>query len=217
MSVQSVAVDQALRRDEAVLDRGLSWSGALTRRWWIPALTTTLAVLASLLLTSRQAPVYRSSTMLTVAPNSSVEANGDILRSLEALERRTIIATFAQIPGTVEARAAIAAALPDVAGTLDGYRISSSVLPNTNIVAIDVEGPDAARTAAVANEAAAVTTNEARSLYRIFTMKTLAKATAPNRPLHPNPRRNAVAAAIVGLVAGLVAAVVVSRFSRKAP
>jgi len=213
MSVRSLKTADHLTRQDGAdeADRVPRASGrALARRWWIPLIIAAIAVGAAAWLTSRQAPVYRASTMLAVAPTSAVESTSDILRSLETLERRTLIATFARIPPTPEARAAIASLLPDHAGAIGRYRIEASVLPNTNIVKIDVEGDDAALAADIANAAADVTTTEARRIYRIYTMKPLAKATPPNRPLYPDPRRNYLGAGVAGLFLGLVVAAVIS-------
>lgn len=177
---------------------------ALRSLWWLVLLAVAVALGASALATARQQPLYRASASLVVAPTTAVDAPADILRSLETLERRSIIATFARIPGSQEAQRAVAAqvGLPN----LDGWRVEGSVLPNTNILRIDAEGPDAARVAQVANAAAEATRQEARALYRIFTMRNLAEATPPTRPALPDWPRNLLVAAAIGLLLGVLAA-----------
>lgn len=179
-------------------------ASSLRARWWLVLLAVAVAVGASALATARQQPLYRASASLVVAPNTSIEEPADILRSLETLERRSIIATFARIPGSQEAGRAVAGqlGLPN----LEGWRIEGSVLPNTNIIRIDAEGPDAARVAQVANAAAEATRQEARALYRIFTMKVLAEATPPTRAALPDWPRNLLVATAIGLLLGLLAA-----------
>jgi len=187
------------------------------RRWWIALLTVLVALLASAVVTARQARVYRASTSLVVTPSYRVDATGDILRSLETLERRSVIATFARIPPTRAARAAAAARLGRPPSDLSGYRVDGSVLPSTNIIKIDVEGPDGNLAAELANALAAVTTQESRSLYRIFTLKVLVEAVPPSRPAHPDARRNAVVAAICGLLLGVAAVVISDRLRGVSP
>lgn len=177
---------------------------ALRSRWWLVLLAVAGALGASALATARQQPLYRASASLVVAPTADVDAPADILRTLETLERRSIIATFARIPGSREAQRAVAAQLG--LPSLDGWRVDASVLPNTNILRIDAEGPDAARVAQVANAAAEATRQEARALYRIFTMRTLAEATPPTRPALPDWRRNLLVAAAIGLLLGVLGA-----------
>ena len=183
---------------------------ALRAGWWLIALALAAALGAAAVFTSREQPVYRASATVVVAPNETVEAVGDVLRSLETLERRSVIATFARIPSTAQARAAIGQRLGRP-GQLEGYRIEAAVLPNTNILKIDVEGPEAGTTAAAANAAAELIHDEVRSLYRIYTTRTLSAAAPPSRPIHPDPRRNYVVAGLLGLLAGLVAALAVER------
>lgn len=192
------------------MSRPRGYGDSLRRGWWIVALAAAAALGTAAIVTTRQSPVYRSSATLVVVPSPGVEDTTDILRSLETLERRSVIATFARIPSTPGARAAVARRL-GLGPALDGYRIEASVLPNTNIIKIDVEGSQAARAAAVANAAAEVTRAEVGSLYRIFTTRSLAEATPSPRPIHPDPRRNYVVGGLLGLFVGVVAALVVER------
>lgn len=182
---------------------------ALRRRWWIVVLATAISLGAAAVVTSRQSPVYRASATVVVAPTTSVEAVGDILRTLETLERRTVIATFARIPASPQVRTAVAEKLK--LESLRGLRIEGAVVPSTNILRIDVEGAEAGRVAAVANAAAEVTRDEVRALYRTFTTRTLSEASVPSRPVFPDPRRNAVVASLLGLFVGAVAALAASR------
>ncbi|HSD30053.1 MAG TPA: hypothetical protein VLL75_22325 [Vicinamibacteria bacterium] len=179
---------------------------------WIAALAVVAALVASAIVTARQERVFRASTTLVVTPTSEVEGAGDILRSLETLERRSVIATFARIPSTPGARAAAAERLARQPSELRDYRVEGSVLPSTNILKIDVEGPDGDLAASLANALATATKDEVRNLYRIFTLKVLAEAAAPSRPVRPDPRRNYVVAAICGLLLGVAAAVVAERW-----
>lgn len=184
---------------------------ALTRGWWIVLLTVILALGAAAWATSRQEPVYRATTTLAVIPNSEVSGTEDVLRSLDTLERRTVVATFARIPSTAETRADAARRLKIDDRELRKYHIRASVLPNTNIIKVDVEGPDRRRVAQVANAAAAVTRREARNMYRIYTMHTLEKAVSARRPIHPTPARNYLVAGLLGLFLGIGAAILCER------
>lgn len=186
---------------------------ALTRRWWLVLLTLALALAAAAWATSRQTPVYRASTTMAVIPNSEVSGTEDVLRSLDTLERRTVVATFARIPSAAETRADAARRMGIDGKGIRAYRIHASVLPNTNIIKVDVEGPDRRRVADLANAAAAVTRREARSMYRIYTMHPLEKAVPARRPIHPTPARNYLVAGILGFLLGLAAALLLERLS----
>lgn len=207
----------------------------LRRQWWIVVLLAAVAIVAAAFFTSRQRPIYRATTSLIVVPNTEVRGTGDVLRSLETLERRTIVATFAKLPASPRVRDRVMARFrqqePQVPGgaqplrfepspevtallqrdpqALRGYRIQGSVLPYTNIIKIEVEGPNREVATEVANAAAYFTTREARRLYRIYTMRTLEEAYASRTPIHPDPKRNYLVAGVLGLFLGVAGALAV--------
>jgi capsular polysaccharide biosynthesis protein len=185
-----------------------------TRYVWLPVVLILMGIGTAAILTARQTPVYRSATTMILAPSSLVESTADFLRSLDTLERRSVIATLAEIPAAPSTRAATAEQLGRSPASLRPYRIVGSVMPYTNILRVDVEGQDPAEVAAVANAVADVTAREARDLYRIFSMRQLAQAVPPARPVSPDPSRNYWVGAIVGLFLGLAAAFVLDRFEQ---
>lgn len=186
----------------------IDYARALTRGWWIVVLMIAIALGVTAFVTARQDVVYEAAAMFVVAPTSETSDPGDVMKSLETLERRTVIATFARIPATLELREAVGARLK-----IDPrpYRIHGSVVPNTNIIRVSVEGPQADVAAAVANTAADLTAREARSLYRVYTMRLLARATPPRKPSYPEPRRNYLVGAAVGAFLGIAAALAADR------
>ena len=186
----------------------VDYARALTRGWWIVLVMIAVAIGVTAVVTSRQRVVYEATAMLVVAPTSETSDPGDVMKSLETLERRTVIATFARIPGTLELREAVGARLK-----IDpkAYRIHGSVVPNTNIIRIETEGPRADMAALVANTAADLTTREARSLYRVYTMRLLARATPAHRPSYPDPQRNYLVGAAIGAFLGIAAALAADR------
>lgn len=179
---------------------------ALRRGWWLALLAAAATVLVAWFLASRERPVYRASASLVATPSSAVEEPGDVLRAIDTLERRTLVATFSKIPAAPETREDAARRLRLEPADVRYYWIGGSVLPNTNVVRIDVLGPDPQRAADVANAVAEETRHEARSLYGIFTLRHLARAEAPRRPERPDPKRAVAVGGVVGLFLGALAA-----------
>ncbi|HUH12251.1 MAG TPA: hypothetical protein VMK65_04045 [Longimicrobiales bacterium] len=189
---------------------------ALRHWWWALLLVAAATVAAAAFFTARQDRVYRAAATVAVGPAAEIEGASDVMRSLETLERRTIIATFASV---AEARATrdSAAALLDLAPRdLSGYRVRAAVVPSTNIIRVSVEGPDGERVARVANAVSAVLADRAREMYRIFALRPLEEAVAARSPLRPEPTRNLIIAAIVGVFAGMLVALALE-FLRPAP
>ena len=169
-----------------------------------------VALAAAAFYTARQQPVYRATTILAVVPTADVQGTEEILRSLDTLERRTVVATFAKVASTAATRKAAAQALALPPRALRAYRMRGSVMPNTNIIQLEVDGPDPRTAAALANAAAAVTLREARRMYRIYGMRTLEEAAPSRHPVYPTPRRNYVVAAVLGLFVGALAALLLA-------
>jgi capsular polysaccharide biosynthesis protein len=124
-----------------------------------------------------------------------------------------VLATIAQIPLTVETRNKAAKALNLDTPELARYEVRSLVLPNTNLIKIEVRGPDPQKAAEVANVFAAVTQDSGRELYRIFKIDTFGKATPERRAVYPEPQQNLLLGAVLGLFTGLVGAWIAERVS----
>lgn len=190
---------------------------ALRHWWWALLLVTGVTVAAAAFFTARQARVYRAAATVTVAPAAQIEDPSDVMRGLETLERRTIIATFASV---AEARQTLdsAAALLDLGPRdLSGYRVQASVVPRTNIIRVTVEGRDGERVASVANAVTEVLSARASELYRIFALQPLEAAVPARSPIRPDPGRNLITAAILGMFAGMLVAVALEYFRRSLP
>lgn len=186
-------------------DEGIVFGG-LRRGWWIVLLAVLVGVGSAWVFTQREPSRYLASATLVATLSSSVDDTGDLLRGVETLERRSVIATFAKIPGRVETKETAARRMDVDPGDLRAYWIGGAVIPHTNLLRVDVRGPDPEVAAELANRAADVTRHEARSLYRVFTLRHLERAEPPRRPESPEPTRNLLVGGILGLFAGLALA-----------
>lgn len=197
---------------------GMRIYGRIIRRlWWLVLLIFVVSIITGIAITKSEPRIYSSYTMLAVAPNSKVKDVGEIIRSIDSLDRRSILATFARIPTTRETYKSALNRLSNPGDYQHGFSVSASVLPNTNIIRINVEGPDPEKSAELANAIAKVTQREARSMYRIYKMDTITRATPRSKPIHPEPTRNLFISVILGLFFGLAIAFIVEYFTAPAP
>jgi capsular polysaccharide biosynthesis protein len=194
-TVQSLHPDGRVETDSESKSRAPLWD------WAVAAIVLAASIGAAAALTARETPLYRSSALVAVYPNSEVEGAEDILRSLDTLERRTIIATLARLASTSETAQQAAEQAQMDARDIGRFRLNASVLPNTNLLRIEVEGPDANGVASFANAAAAVLSAEARSLYRIYALRVVGSASPASRPFSPDRRRHFFVAVVVGVIA----------------
>lgn len=191
------------------------YTRALRRGWWIVLLVAAVTVAVAWFLARSQDPVYRASATLVATPSSSVEDQDEVLDAVETLERRTIVATFAEIPSAFGTRERAARRLGVEPADIRYYWIGGSVLPHTNVVRVDVIGPDAERTAEVADAVAAATRRQARSFYGVFTLRHLAAAEVPDEPERPDPERALAVGGVLGLFLGALAALAAEALRRR--
>ena len=193
----------------------IDYGGAL-RRNWLPAAATLVATLVvTAVLTATRTPVYESAAQLIVAPTRTTTEISDVVRSVETLERRTIIATFARMAASDAIHRDAAATLELPRDVARRFRVSGSVVSNTNILRIEARGPDPEIAARFANAAALSTAREAEALYRVFTLRLLAEASPPSGPVYPDRQRNYLVGLALGIAFGFAAALAVDRMRRR--
>ena len=188
-------------------ERGVVFA-ALRGGWWLLLAGAVVGGLVGWVLAARQEPVYAARATLAVAPARSGLDTEDTLRALEALERRTLVATFAELASRRRTREQAGAALRMAPQELRSYRLHGAVVPNTNLVRLEASGPRAETAARLASAAAEVTRREAVALYPVFMLEVVEPAEPPSRPVSPRPLRDAAIALLLGAFAGLALALV---------
>lgn len=186
---------------------------ALVRRWWIPILVVTIALGSAACFTSRQRLIYESRNLMVVKPRADLSSAFDISRSLETLERRSVPATFARLASTQAIRQSAAMSLGIGAEELQDFSIEGQVVPNRNMIQVEVRGPDPLRVAAVANNVAHLTREAAERLYRIFELEVVEEASPAKRAVYPNPVRNYLVAGILSSFVGVLFALFVDKLA----
>lgn len=186
-------------------DEGLLFE-ALRRGWWVLLVAILFSVGTAWWITSREEPRFAAEALLVVAPHRNLKDPSDIIRSIETLERRTVLATLAKIPGRAETKELASAELGWDTATLRRYWIGGSVVPQTNLLRIQVQGPDAEGAARLATAAAHATRHEADRIYRVYYLRMLEEAEVSRRPIRPQPGRNLLVAGVLGLFVGIGAA-----------
>jgi capsular polysaccharide biosynthesis protein len=171
---------------------------AILRDWKRIALITVAATLFAWIVSSMQPPRYRASTLASVAPLQDALQANDYLRGLEVLERRTVVTTVAALAMSATTRAQVGAGADT--------DIQATVLPNTNLFSVDVEGGDAAKVAAIANRVAALMSTQTRAMYKYYGVTTIAAARQPTEPVSGRSLRAIAAGPVIGLLLGIVAA-----------
>lgn len=170
----------------------------LLRDWKRIVLITLAVTVIAWSLSSLQPPRYQASALAAVAPLAAGLEPNELLRGVEVLERRTVVATVAALAQTPATRTQAAAP--------SGYDIRAAVLPNTNLVRLDVQGDDPAQTAAIANRIPQLLSAQTRAMYKYYGVTMISPASAPTAPFGGGPGPAIAAGMLLGLLLGAIAA-----------
>ncbi|HEX8148580.1 MAG TPA: Wzz/FepE/Etk N-terminal domain-containing protein [Pyrinomonadaceae bacterium] len=175
----------------------------LKRYWWLILLAFAIGFGSAAFFTRRRTPTYRATTTLVVGPNENLKTTREVVDSLNTLDRRSVVATFARLPSgrTVRERAQQQLQLNEA--QLAPYEVKTAVVPDTNVLEVSAEGPDARTAAAFADAVADQTTTYAREIYDIYGMKVLDRAKVPTEEAGPGLSRSLLTGAVLGLLIGV--------------
>jgi receptor protein-tyrosine kinase len=183
---------------------------SLRRRWPMVIIVAAVVTLSAWALAELQPKRYRAESVAALAPTTALTAT-DVLRSVESLDRRNIIATVAVLATTPLTRAQALAAAPGADGD---YVIDTRVLPNTNLFAVSVEGSDPMRVAGLANKIPELVSAQTFQMYRIYGVTIVSAAKVPTTPFSPRVPRAIAAGLAFGLLLGVGIAYGGDRFRR---
>lgn len=171
---------------------------AMIRRDWKRFALIVIAAMAIAGIVAAMQPArYAASALATVAPRGDLSPN-ELLRGMEVLEHRTLVATVAALATTPTTKTQL--------GPVAGYDIVAAPVANTNLFRVEVQGESAAQAAEIANRVPAAVDAQTRAMYKYYQVTIVSPATAPATPFAPQPARAAAAGLIVGLFLGLLAA-----------
>lgn len=181
----------------------------ILRNWWLLLLTAVTAAIAAFYITAALPAQYRSSTRLIISPNLDVvDGSSDLLRSLDTLDRATIVSTYAEILASAEIRNRAREAMQLPPGALEGYTVNAVRLPEANVLEISVTGDDRGRVQALAEAVANAGIPYIEETYPVYNLSLLEPATAPSSPISPKPERNAAVAFVLGAAVGALLALI---------
>ncbi len=190
----------------------------LVTGWWIIVLALMVTVGATLFFTFTQSPVYQAVTTLVVVPKDLGDPR-DSLHSLDTLDRRTLVATFAKIPASQTVREKAQAQLGLTSAPMQPYEITVRVVPDTNILQVSVEGPAPDLVQRLANAVAEQARHRGEEFYGLYELKVLDPASQPSLPVRPEKARNLAVGIVLGLMLGVGVALGAEYFrqSKSAP
>lgn len=179
----------------------------LKKGWWIILLTSLIALNVAFISAYFTEPTYQANAKFIISPNPTVVNEYDVVNSLEALDKRSTVATYGEF---LNSRRVYMNALETIGldpAETDEYSIAVVVLPEANILELSVTGPNPQLVATIANTIGSLTIDAVSRLYRAYDVSFLDRATVPTVPISPQPVRDASLALALGLIAGVALAI----------
>lgn len=172
---------------------------ALRTRWPVIVLATILAALVAWLIGTVQPRRYRASTFAAIVPLAEKLGTEEQIRATQALDQRTIVATVAALV-SMPAVADVAVPAAD-----KGYSVRAVVLPNTNVLRIEVDGTNPGRAAAIANGVPALLSARTGAIFGLYGVNVVSPA-AGAELIFPRMERIIAAGLVIGMIIGLTVA-----------
>jgi capsular polysaccharide biosynthesis protein len=180
----------------------------LQRNWWLIFLTAMVALTVSLTISYIAIPQYSAVARFIIIPSSSLTSGADVVRSLDTLDRRSVVATYSDVMNSSRIlESAVTFLNLDMTTILKNYTIRAVDLPDSSVLELTVSGPNPELAAQLANSIGFQSITFTRSLNSIYELNLLDTAVPPELPFSPEPLRDGVVAVFLGLVIGAILAV----------
>lgn len=176
------------------------------RHWKLIIAIAAVATLIAWMFAALQPKRYRASAIAAVTPNVNTLAVSEVLRGVDTLERRTLVATIAALASTPLTRRQTIGSEEG-----DGYTIEAVVMPNTNLLRVNVEGADPKRVATIANKVPDVIGAQTTAMYKFYRVTMASEAGVPHVAAYPRVGRTVAAGLLVGLALGAIVAYSIDR------
>lgn len=181
------------------------WFRILARKWWIVVSIFVVTLVAAVVFTLVQDPVYQTAATLVIRPNlSSAEDTTRYTRLLETLSRNPeISSTFAEVATSrlIEGRAEQSLGL--AAGQSGNTSVAAQGLDGRNALAIEVSANDPVLARDLANATAEQTVIHAPTVYDGYELAFLDRAAVPLSPIKPKMISSLVFGAVLGIALGV--------------
>jgi capsular polysaccharide biosynthesis protein len=181
----------------------------LMKSWWIIVMLTALAIAVTLIFSYTATPVFESTSSYVVTLQS-FDSVGNTLYGLDMItsNQQRVFTTYCRL---LDSRAVFDEALKIInvnaaSYNPEQYATTCTVLPETNVVRVYVQGPSPAIVQRINEAIGIIGIARAKDLYKYFLLEPIDPVTLNPLPVSPNHAQNAGLGLILGLVLGTVAA-----------
>ncbi len=185
----------------------------LKHGWWIILLTMLFALSIALGVSYLAPAQYKAVARFIVSPSTDLISRSDVLYSLNTLNNQSVMSTFTQVMSSERIFSDTLASLNLSPDQIKGYSYEATVSSNSSVLELSVTGPDAQVAANLANALGTQTIKFISRLNQVFKIEFLDIASPPMIPASPQPLLYSGLALVLGLVIGIVLAVLTEQIS----
>ncbi len=184
---------------------------SLRRGWHFVVIGAVAAGLAGLLFSAAQPAVYESTASYIISPTqANPDSAGEAIRTLDDARSRAIMTTYVEVltSGTTVRDAFVSIGL--TADAAEDYEVTAVVAPEANVAELTIRGADERLVAVVSGAVGQVGSQRFVDLYEFYDVALLDPAENPGSAAGRSPIITAAAAAMLGVLAGAVVALLVA-------
>ena len=175
----------------------------LQKNWWLILLTAMTALTVSLAISYAAVPQFSSVARFIIIPSSTLTSGADVVRSLDTLDRRSVVATYAEVMNSTRILEGAAEFLGMNANEIIlNYQVQAVDLPDSSVLELTVSGPNPALAAELANAIGFQSISFTRGLNLIYELNFLDTAIPAELPFSPEPLRDGLVALVLGTALG---------------
>jgi len=180
----------------------------IRKGWWIVLLTALVAVNVALVVNFFSPTLYRATSKYLVNPNPKLLPVTDMVYSLDALGNRSVVMTYSELLKNEQVLIETIKQLNlDSKDLTKSYLITTTVLTETSIIELTVEGPNPNQSALLANMLGKNGISYIQKFYDVYQITQIEPASIPKFPFSPQPIRDAGLALVLGLILGAALAI----------
>ncbi len=172
--------------------------------WWIIVAMILVFTGMGIVFSYSQTPIYETNASFVVNPTMGIAETDDLLYSLDTLAGRTSLATT--YSAMLESRANIETAATSLGipfEMLADYDINAVVLPDSNVILLQIKGSSPELAADLANAIGTASVEYIGGLQAIYELRRVDLAIVEPDPISPNHPIDIALAAIVGMAGGM--------------
>ena len=187
----------------------------IQRGWWLILVSMLIAVNISLVYSYYYiTPMYETTARFIVSPDiQNFDRGKDLADSLETLDKRSIVSTYAEIINSNQILENNLRLLGLNPADFVGYQTSVVVLPEANIIELKVQGPNPEVAAFLANTIGQHAIDFIEDLYQVYDITFIDRAVIPEESFQPRPLQDAVLALVIGAAFGGILAILRDQLS----